>query len=201
MARPVWTSFDSPAYTIAGSVIKANQGNWMQGQGAEPLIEPRFVFLWHVRASGLDYYLGEVPPPRSYPDVTFIGEGKNTLDLAAFPGVQTVSFSVYAGSHYTYLEDWYEWGTSNVITGAPYIVSVDVPAAPVPPPVSVPVAATVRTDMIALATAMEAEWQRTGKSPATIANQRITIARAVLGLPLDANWLANRDELKHLVGL
>jgi hypothetical protein len=64
-----------------------------------------------------------------------------------------------------------------------------------PPP---PTAASTRAKMLDLARAMEEEWARQGRDPATTSRSRVSVARLVLETT-DAAWEDVRDELLGLL--
>lgn len=179
MARPVWTSKDDPPYAIDGTIVRANQGNWMQGQGGERLVEPRFVFEWYVDGT---HVKGEAPPSRSAPDQHFAGEGDSTLDLGRFPAAKTCAFRIHAGNHYTFGEDWYEWGSGNVTSDEPYLVTVTTPP---PPPVgtaNIPAAAAELKRAISELQASNGYKVavRDNPSPAALARTHVAVSLAAM---------------------
>ena len=90
MAEPMWTSRDDPAYTVEGTVVTANAGNWQQGRAfpAERLNEPRYVYIW---TAGGQTPWGQPPPKSSPPEQTFMGEKLRSFDAALLgPGTLLV---------------------------------------------------------------------------------------------------------------
>ena len=144
MGKPVWFSKDDPPYVHdkENKLIKASLGNWRQW-GGDPLVEPRYIFLWDVDNVRR---IGEVPPFRldgSIPPTLLPGEGHSIFDYSNLSvGTHQITFQVIVATHSIYVGayDWWEFGDNgNEATYAnkyvPYVETVTVIVMDnVPPP-------------------------------------------------------------------
>jgi hypothetical protein len=126
----MWTSRDEPPVVFEGDKVRANQGNWVQGQGLEPLNEPRYFFSWAIDGGS---WSSPYPPSRTRPLDAVPGVGDHTREL--LPGVHKYTLLVAAGSLDPRDGGWIEWGWKDV-RGNDYRVDFDAtgPGAPPPPP-------------------------------------------------------------------
>lgn len=152
----MWTSKDDPTvvFFTDGGVpkVRVNQGNWMQGQGGERLINPRYFFSWSIDGGP---WSAPYPPSRTPPGETVPGEGDSVRALLS--GVHRYTVLVAASNfHQGWGDapgDWHEWGWQNV-EGTDYRINFDATGTIGPPPK--PAVTIPHAELTALVTELEA---------------------------------------------